>query len=163
MSDKLEEMKNQFGSAVLGTRALEFIRILQSNPDATLIEAATFAESCDLGELTIGQCFLGKLPKTSKGWTKRLAQPGKKPSGTRKSSTKSSKLKYNVRTSVGREKYDRDVLSYLCDSMQWTAAKEIRDTVGGNEDQARRSLNRLIESGSIEYKGRGPGVRYKAK
>lgn len=162
MSDQLESMKDQFHSVVAQGKAMAFIKIIHANPDVTLAEAAAFADGCGLEDVTLGQAFLGKLPKTGKGWAKRLAQK-KQPRALRTAGGRVKKTgKLNLRLQADRDIYDQKLLSFLMKKRDWLAAKDIRDRCGGDPHQARAGLNRLIESGHIQYRGRANGVRYKA-
>lgn len=70
--------------------------------------------------------------------------------------------KLNFRLKQDRDIYDDIVLSFLKKWKKWESSLNIRKVCGGSVDQARGALNRLIESGNIEYKGRGADLKYKA-
>ena len=163
MSDQLESMKGQFHSVMSEAKAMTFTKIVHSNPDATLADVAAFADGCGLEDITIGQAFLGKLPTTGKGWAKRLTQ-ARKPRALRAAGGNAKKTgKLNLRKIADREIYDAQLIAFLKKKKGWLAAKEIRHRCGGDPHQARAGLNRLIESGHVEYKGQANAVRYKAR
>lgn len=163
MSDKLEGMKEQYHSVMREGQALAFIKIIHANHDATLAEVAAFADGCGLENLTVGQCFFGKLPKTGEGWVKRLAPRAQKALGPgQKTRARRTKKKRNLRMQADRDAYDAYVFEHIRRAKDWISAAEIRTACGGEPHQARAALNRLIEAGKVQYKGRAAGVRYKA-
>jgi len=161
MSDQLESMKNQFDAVMQEAKAMAFIKILNNHPNATLPDVAVFADGCGVGELTLGQLFLGKTPKTAKGWVKRLTRQRALPAAGKRKRT-GVKGKLNLRRQADRDEYDGVIRFFFKKNRGWKSAQEIREACGGDPHQARASLNRLIESGHVEYKGRSNGVRYKA-
>ena len=165
MSDQLESMKQQFETVMEEAKALAFIKILNNHPNATLPDVAAFADGCEIGDLTLGQLFHGKTPTTAKGWVKRLTgQKALAPArGRQRATTTKRGEDLNLRLQADRDIYDAKLLSFLKQKKNWKSAQEIRDACGGKDFQARASLNRLIESGKVEYKGRANGVRYKAR
>ena len=69
----------------------------------------------------------------------------------------------NTRTGEGRDEYDSHVLQCIREGGTFTTANQVRTTCGGNADQARKSLNRLIDSGQVAYEGRARGTKYYIK
>jgi hypothetical protein len=69
--------------------------------------------------------------------------------------------KPNVRTEAGREQFDQELLAALTaaggDSV---SASTLREAVGGDPNQIRAALNRMIESGVATFSGKARGTRY---
>ena len=65
------------------------------------------------------------------------------------------------RTAAGREAYDEAILSTLRDTGDWTAASDLRATVGGTSEQLRIGLGRLVSAGKIVKTGDRSRTRYK--
>lgn len=64
----------------------------------------------------------------------------------------------NTRTAAGRAAYDNAVLEAV--PYKPTGVGPIRDAAGGKPAQVRASLNRLIERGKVDYKGKARGTKY---
>jgi len=69
----------------------------------------------------------------------------------------------NTRTPQGRAAYDHAILKFLLEHKDWTSAGEIRAAVGGSALQARTALNRMCETGDVEYQGQARATKYRAK
>ena len=163
-------MKDQYETVMTEARSLAFIKIVHNHPDATLPELSAFADGCGLDSLTLGQCFLGKIPTTGKGWAKRLAPRRRRalPSRPGKPGPRTPTQKLNLRKQADRDVYDERMLAAAGAKKKgkrgyWWSAVELRAVTKGDPHQARASLNRLIESGQVEYQGRTMSVRYRAK
>lgn len=159
MSDQLESMKEQYHRVMDEAKAMAFIKILNNHPDATLPDVAAFADGCGVGDLTLSQLFPGKRPASAKAWIKLLGKQKALPAPRKK---KGSAV-LNLRLGKDRDTYDAKILSFLEKAKDWRSAREVIADCGGNASQARGSLNRLIESGYVDFKGRTRGVRYRAK
>lgn len=66
----------------------------------------------------------------------------------------------DTRTAVGRQAYEAAVLGVVTDATDAVSASDVRAAAGGTALQARATLNRLIQSGAIRYKGKARGTRY---
>ena len=86
-----------------------------------------------------------------------------KPSRDRGGSGHVEAKRVDTRTQQGRATYERDVLAALQKSSGKTSAQDIRKQVGGTPEQARVTLNRLIELGKVQYEGQARATRYWAK
>lgn len=69
--------------------------------------------------------------------------------------------KPNVRTEAGREQFDQDLLAALTAAGgDMVNAGTLREAVGGDPNQIRAGLNRLIERGLVTFSGKARGTRY---
>lgn len=72
-----------------------------------------------------------------------------------------SAAKLNVRTEAGREQLDQDLLAALTAAGgDMVNAGTLREAVGGDPNQIRAGLNRLIERGLVTFSGKARGTRY---
>lgn len=78
----------------------------------------------------------------------------------RPASSSSVPKNINTRTPEGRARYDAQILKLVGEADGPIAAATLRKKVGGTPLQVRASLNRLIESGQVQYQGRARATRY---
>lgn len=105
-----------------------------------------------LADLTLAEIFSGAPIATSGGRARRSLGAGE----------------VNTRTKEARYIYDKDVYNFIVNqgkdedgkTARRISASEIRANVGGNGDQCRKSLNRLIEAGLLAYEGQAQATRY---
>jgi predicted ArsR family transcriptional regulator len=139
------------------------LAVAQAQRDALL------GELLSNGDLTIGELakVKGELGDTIRRLTiNELRAGGASRSGTRSgaSATKSTHGDgVDTRTGAGRRAYQEALLALLSQSDEPMAAPDLRRQLGGTPDQARRALNRLIETGAVTYTGKARGTRYRAK
>lgn len=141
-----QEYKNMMGAA----SKVAFIAVVRSNHDVSLLEAAKMAESEGLGHLTVGEVFFDKAV----GFGAAKALPA-----TRKSNAVDAD-EVSTRTPTEREDYDRSLLDALT-GKKWISAASLRAAAGGTPLQARKALNRLIDSGKVKFKGKARATKYK--
>lgn len=152
-----ENMRAEYKAAMNNAKIMAFTQVIHRHPEVSLHEMVNFASEVGLKDLTIGE--LSSLPKDGKDWVKRLALPQ---SGAKAlSSAKAERPAVNTRTAEGRKDHDSSVLSYLKGYKGWASSVQVSEVVGGTTMQARQSLNRLIEQGLVEYKGRTQSTRYR--
>ncbi len=65
-----------------------------------------------------------------------------------------------TRTQAGRDRYDAALHHALKHAGRPMSAVELRAAAGGDDVQARRALNRLIEQGKVGYQGVTRATRY---
>jgi len=157
MSDKqLKSMKKELDDVLLEARVMAFIQVVRRHGDADLNDVFRLAKMCGLEHLSVNEIIGDELPRSGKDWAKRKLGDGSKPKRAIASSG------FEVRTKAGRNKFDTAMLKELKSiGHSWTDAAELQIRLGGNPDQTRRSLNRLIELGKVTYKGKARGTRYK--
>ncbi len=155
MSDKqLKSMKKELDDVLLEARIMAFIQVVRRHGDADLNDVFRLAKMCNLEHLSVNKIIGDELPRSGKDWAK--GNLGSKPKVAIASSG------FEVRTKAGRNKFDTAMLKELKSiGHSWTDAAELQIRLGGNPDQTRRSLNRLIEEGRVTYKGKARGTRYK--
>lgn len=130
---------------------------------------ALLAELLSDGELTIGELsrVKGDLGDTIRQLTiNEIRDGGTLPAGRPRSASATKTTRENdvdTRTGAGRRAYQEALLEALRASSNPVAAPDLRSTLGGTSDQARRALNRLIELGKVSYTGKARGTRYQAK
>ena len=105
------------------------------------------------GKRTRKERASGAETKKTKGETKRG-----RPKASSKRSTK--KKIVNTRTAAGRVAYDEAVLAFLKKAKAPMSAEEVRGACGGNPDQCRKSMARLIEASTVSYEGVAQGMKY---
>jgi len=141
-------MQREVESVLSEATLMAFIQVVRRHPDATLNEVFKLAEYLNIGDVTLGVAFFDEVPRTGKDWAK-------KPKAI-------AATVPELRTAAGREEYDARVLGVLKSKADWSTSQEVREASGGDPHQVRASLNRLIQSGRVHYKGRARGTRYKA-
>ncbi|MEZ4380589.1 MAG: hypothetical protein R3A79_04545 [Nannocystaceae bacterium] len=131
----------------------------------------------ELGKLTTGE--LGKLLKTLTigdllSADVDVAAPplaastsrksgGKRGEGRKRKAAKKAEAaptEVETRTAAGRERYDKSVFAAIEGAESPISAEELRAKVGGTPLQARASLARLINAGTVTWEGKARGTRY---
>lgn len=108
----------------------------------------------EVGNITVGELMHG----TGRGGRGRRSGVGSRPSQAVEARD------VDTRSGVGREAYDGAVMDLLRSAKgSMTSAQEIRRKVGGTPEQARRALNRLIETSGVKYAGKARATRYYVK
>ncbi len=163
----MSRFENTFRSAVANAERDVLIAQIRANPQMTLSELGKLT-SGELGPLlkglTIGDLIsaaggtpvkASKAAKGAKGKSRgRKAQKESKPA-------KASKpAEVETRTATGRARYDESVLAAIKGFGKPMSAEELRASVGGTPLQARASLARLINAGTITWEGKARGTRY---
>ncbi|MHC4432488.1 MAG: hypothetical protein ACYTBS_11675 [Planctomycetota bacterium] len=152
---QLKKMKKELDEVLSQATFMAFVQVVRRHENANLGDVMALAQEMGIENATVGELFFDDLPRSGKDWAKnKKAIAAKKP--------KAKDGVPNLRTVKGREEYDVLVFQALEKSGDWTPASFVRERAGGNEHQARASLNRLIESGRVEYRGRSNATRYKA-
>lgn len=144
-------MRAEYEKVMSNAKVMAFTQVVHRHPDVSLKDLADFAVDIGVGGLTMREVL--SLPKGGKGWNKRLAASSKKAIAAPKN--------VDTRSSAGREAHDDNILSYLKSNKRWVSSSEVSEAVGGTSLQARRSLNRLIERGEVDCKGRARGAKYR--
>lgn len=144
-------MRAEYEKVMSNAKVMAFTQVVHRYPGVSLKDFADFAMDIGAGNVTVGEIL--SLPKSAREWHERLTASSKKAIAAPRA--------VNMRSVAGREAHDGNVLSYLKSSKRWVSSSEVSDAVGGTPDQARQSLNRLIERGSVEYKGRTQGTKYR--
>lgn len=141
-----EEYKNMMGAA----SRVAFIAAVRRNLKASLAEVAEMAESEGLSHLTVGEVFFEK--EVGFG-TKALPSAKRKGQGVDAGGI-------STKRPVDRTGYDQNLLDALS-SKKWMSAQDLRKVAGGTPLQARKALNRLIETEKIKYKGKARATKYR--
>ncbi len=159
----MSRFENTFRSAVANAERDVLIAQIRANPQMTLSELGKLT-SGELGPLlkglTIGDLVSAaggaplKAAKAAKGKTRgKKAQKAVKPA-------KPKTAEVETRTATGRARYDESVLAAIKGFGKPMSAEELRASVGGTPLQARASLARLINAGTITWEGKARGTRY---
>ncbi len=159
----MSRFENTFRSAVANAERDVLSAQIRANPQMTLSELGKLT-SGELGPLlkglTIGDLISAaggsplKAAKAAKGKTRgKKAQKAAKPA-------KPKTAEVETRTATGRARYDESVLAAIKGFGKPMSAEELRASVGGTPLQARASLARLINAGTITWEGKARGTRY---
>ncbi len=179
----MSRFENTFRSAVANAERDVLIAQIRANPQMTLSELGKLT-SGSLGPLlkglTVGDLLqaagatLAAAPAAKPA--AKPAKPAAKARGRRaasdvappkvsvvrpsiKSSPKTS-AEVETRTATGRDRYDQSVLAAIKGFGKPMSAEELRSEVGGTPLQARASLARLINAGTVTWEGKARGTRY---
>jgi len=176
----MSRFENTFRSAVANAERDVVIAQIRANPEMTLSELGKLT-SGELGPLlkglTIGDLIAAagtKAPKAPKAAApkagKKAAPKASKGRGRKASAPAAAKApakapakasaEVETRTATGRERYDQSVLSAIKGFGKPMSAEELRASVGGTPLQARASLARLINAGTVTWEGKARGTRY---
>ena len=178
----MSRFENTFRSAVANAERDVLIAQIRANPQMTLSELGKLTTG-SLGPLlkglTVGDLLQAAgATLTAAPAAKPAAKPAK-PAKTRgrrassevatpkvsvvrpaiKGSPKTS-IEVETRTATGRERYDQSVLAAIKGFGKPMSAEELRSEVGGTPLQARASLARLINAGTVTWEGKARGTRY---
>jgi predicted transcriptional regulator len=156
-----------FHDALAAQAEAALIAVVASQPNTTVAELAELVAA----NPTLGATTLNALVGGEMGTPKRRGRPpGRKaasPATTTPAAPAARKpkgggaRKPNVRTEVGREQFDRDLLAALTEAGgDSVSASILREAVGGDPNQIRAALNRLIEAGEVTFTGKARGTRY---
>ncbi len=166
----MSRFENTFRSAVANAERDVLIAQIRANPQMTLSELGKLTAG-ELGPLlkglTIGDLITAaggaplsksapKAAKASKPRGRKAQAP--KAKAAKAKATKSADVE--TRTATGRARYDESVLAAIKGFGKPMSAEELRASVGGTPLQARASLARLINAGTITWEGKARGTRY---
>ena len=141
MSDKIE---TEVAESIGQFQRKAFIDVVSQKPETTIQDLYVLGEKYDLMDVTLGE-LMGKPRAPQK---KRRIK--KQPDGA-----------VPVRTKAERDAYDGRVFEIVRDANgSYVSAQQVRDRIGGTPLQVRKALNRLIDSGRIEFTGRARATRY---
>ena len=177
----MSRFENTFRSAVANAERDVLIAQIRANPQMTLSELGKLT-SGGLGPLLKGLTVGDLLQAAGAAITAEPVRPAAKPAkvaktrGRRpasdvappkvsvvrppvKSSPKTS-AEVETRTATGRDHYDQSVLIAIRGFGKPMSAEELRSEVGGTPLQARASLARLINAGTVTWEGKARGTRY---
>lgn len=153
---QLNSMKKELAAVLAEANIMAFIQVVRRHGDADLGDVFKLAKLFNLEHMSIKELFADRWPRSGKDWAKKQLGDGAK---TKKALASGG---LEVRTKAGRNKFDTAMLKELKSiGHSWTEAADLQIRLGGNPDQTRRSLNRLIELGKVTYKGKARGTRYK--
>lgn len=152
-----EQLNQEYKNMMSAAAKMAFITAVRRNENATLAEVAAMAQNEGLGDLTVGETFIekvdfGSAPKSLPAAKVKKAKSPKKDAPS-----------VDTRTSAARAKYDGQLRETLKARGRWTSAQELRQIVGGTPLQARKALNRLIEQGTIKYRGKARATKYRIR
>lgn len=150
---QLRAMEKEINTVLKEAKAMAFVQVVRRHKDATLGDLMELAVRMELSHLNIGQILFNGLPKSGKEWANKVRAIGPGGAYYKPADTRHAK---------SRQSYDSSILTALERRRDWWAAIDIRKIVGGTPDQARRSLNRLIESGHVRFKGKARATVYQA-
>ena len=114
------------------------------------------AKTEGLEGLTVGEVFFDESVEF--GGARALPAAGKA-KGKKK---KSDASEVDTRKPGARTQYDQNLLDALS-AKKWMSAQDLRKAAGGTPLQARKALNRLIESEKIKFKGKARATKYKIR
>ena len=143
-----EEYKNMMGAA----SKVAFIAAVRRSLEASLAEVAEMAEAEGLGHLTVGEVFFGK--KITFGV--KALPPARQKGQVVDADGVSTKRP------IDRTDYDQNLLDALS-AKRWMSAQDLRKVAGGTPLQARKALNRLIETEKIKFKGKARATKYRLR
>jgi predicted transcriptional regulator len=160
-----------FHDALADQAEAALIAVVATHNNATVAELAELLRSYPtLGGTTLTKMLggsggaapkrKGRPPgsKSSKSASKAATPAAAEP---RKAKAGGAKGKPNVRTGAGREQFEQDLLAALTDAGgDMVNAATLRAAVGGDPNQVRAGLNRLIEQGLVTFSGKARGTRY---
>jgi len=147
----MASFEREFSAALDNAERSVFIDLIRSRPDMSLADLAKLSKgrfSSLAGSISIGELLNGAGVKAGRG------------GGAPRRAAAVSAGKVNTRTPEGRDGYDKAVMQAVLDIGEPASAPQIRSIAGGTELQARKSLNRLIETGKVTFTGKARGTRY---
>lgn len=127
--------------------------------DTPLSEFSEFAEMAGIDDLTIGDII-----KFCGGQTQsvQVTQGAQKPRAQLALPGVTQPVKRNLRLAAERERYDQDVIAFLKNHGTWATSQDIQAGVPGAKKSGFLSaINRLIENGSVEYRGKTSATKYR--
>lgn len=154
------------------------VDVLRSQPQATLEDLSSILDGpfgAMIKTLTLGELF-GAVASSSRRSSSNASannnviaaaaaarsdadsSPAKKGARGKKKVSKP----VNSRTAQGRRLYDASVLEALRTDGDPLSAGQLRDRVGGSDQQIRVSLQRLVDSKQVVRSGVARGTRYQA-
>jgi hypothetical protein len=152
-----------FHDAIASQAQAALISVVASQPNTTVAELAELvAANPTLGATTLNTLLGGGGGGAGAAPKRKGRPPGKSASPATPAARKpKAGGKPNVRTEAGREQFDQELLAALTaaggDSV---SASTLREAVGGDPNQIRTALNRLIEAGEVTFSGKARGTRY---
>jgi hypothetical protein len=152
---------NSFHDALAAQAEAALIAVVARQPNATVAELAELLRAYP----TLGATSLTTMLGGSGGAPapKRKGRPpGRKAaSAAAPAAARSKGGKPNVRTGAGREQFDNAMLAALKEAGGDSVnAATLRSAAGGDPNQVRAALNRLIERGLVTFSGKARGTRY---
>jgi hypothetical protein len=151
-----------FHDALASQAQAALIAVVARQPNTTVAELAELVAA----NPTLGALSLDALLNNSGGSEapkRRGRPPGRKPAVAAAPAARKPKAggKVNVRSEAGREQFDGDLLAALTEAGgDMVSASTLREAVGGDPNQIRAALNRLIERGEVTFTGKARGTRY---
>jgi hypothetical protein len=154
-----------FHDAIAAQAEAALIAVVATQPNATVAELAELlAANPTLGATTLTKMLGGAsdAPKRrGRPPGRKTTSPAATPAPRKAKSGGGGGRKPNVRTGAGREQFDQDLLAALTDAGGDSVnAATLREAVGGDPNQVRAGLNRLIERGEVTFSGKARGTRY---
>lgn len=137
-------MSGEYNAAIENAKLMAFSQVISRHKDASLTDLAKFAKRVGAEDLTIGDVL--ELPKNDAQWRAKLALP---------------KVEQKA-LPPSPDRYAERIYQMLKQQGRWMSSGELRACCGGSAYQVRRALNKYIESGHVDYKGKTQGTRYKA-
>ena len=115
----------------------------------------------EVGTITMGELLDGVPGRAAEGRSNGV-RGGRGRGGRKSQAIKAASV--DTRSATGRDAYDKSVLAILKSAGgKKVSAQTIRREVGGTPEQARRALNRLIDSNGVQYTGQARATRYWVK
>lgn len=150
----MASLSSAFQDALADHAKSALVAIVTKNPKTSVKDLRDLVND----NPALGDISLNELLGATKGRGKRKGAGGRKAA---KAGRKAGSTKRNVRTEAGREAFDQEVLEALKTAGGDTvAATQLREALGADSTQLRTSLNRLIDKGIVNYKGKARGTRY---
>ena len=122
---------------------------------STTVEQLQAVMNSEIGasfsEMTMGEFLAGAEASEA---------PKPKAPRARKAPSNGEIAEVSTRTQADREAYDASVLAFVQKSKEPVGSTTIREACGGTPLQARKALNRLIETGEITWEGKARATKY---
>lgn len=147
-----EQLNEEYKNMVAAASKAAFITAVRRNHNASLAEVAEMAEAEGLGDLTVGEVFF----RDRIGFdVKALGAPKSAGFGV-------DADEVSTRRPAERAGYDQNLLDALSAKL-WMSAQDLRKAAGGTPLQARKALNRLVETRKIKTQGQARATKYKLR
>ncbi len=148
----MANLEKEFSAAVESAERNVMIDLIRSRPQMSL---------ADIARLTKGR-FSGLLSTVTVADLLRGSVGGRGGNGRSVAAGKRSAGAVDTRTPGARKRYDDSVYRAVKGSSSPISAQDVRTQVGGTPLQARKALNRLIESGRLSFQGKARATKYSA-
>jgi hypothetical protein len=149
------------GHFLAASFAIILRRMSNANPLEDLVARMTVRELAERGGRSVTDIAVFALGGGRTAGPTKAASAAPRANGAKVAAAPRPRAKgVDTRSAQGRAQYERDVLGVLARSKSPTNAQAVRAQIGGTPAQARAALNRLIETGEVQYEGKARATRY---